>query len=171
MSQGTAEAKGLEFKLDYDTSLPQTLLGDKMRIRQVVTNLLSNAIKYTPYGSVCFQVTGQFRGEERYVLRLSVSDTGIGIRPEDQERLFQRFTRLDYEKNRAITGSGLGLSIVDHLLHLMQGSIQVESVYGVGSTFTVEIPQGISDSRPAGPIAKEPEKYEEEKDKIKKIRN
>ena len=156
LSQGTAEAKGLEFKLDYDTSLPQTLLGDKMRIRQVVTNLLSNAIKYTPYGSVCFQVTGQFRGEERYVLRLSVSDTGIGIRPEDQERLFQRFTRLDYEKNRAITGSGLGLSIVDHLLHLMQGSIQVESVYGVGSTFTVEIPQGIGNREPIGqPLERE----------------
>ena len=149
-----AQEKGLEFTIDADESLPDTLRGDKVRIRQVLTNILNNAVKYTEHGSVRLTVRGERQGDRRLLLTAVVEDTGIGIRPEDEEKLFTRFERLDMQRNSTVEGTGLGLPITKQLLDMMGGSISVRSTYGVGSVFTVVIPQGIADDAPMGDYKK-----------------
>ena len=137
---GQARKKGLEVKIGKPANLPKTLYGDDKRITQVIINLLSNAVKYTEEGCVTF--TGEcFEKEDGYVLCFYVSDTGIGIRKEELGNVFDAFQRLDLKKNQNIQGTGLGLSIVKSLVEKMNGEINVESIYGKGSTFSVRIPQ------------------------------
>ena len=114
-------------------------------------NLLSNAIKYTEKGSVIFSVKG-VHSEDGFRIFLSVKDTGIGIKKEDMEKLFSSFQRLELSKNRFIEGTGLGLNITKRLVDIMNGTIEVQSEYGRGSCFTVQIPQVIVDNAPMGNI-------------------
>ena len=145
-----ARAKGLEFRVNADPNLPSVLIGDDVRVTQVIGNLLTNAVKYTEKGSVtldirCSAVTG-----DEAVLSVSVSDTGIGIRKEDLDKLFESFTRLETERNRNIEGTGLGMAIVTRLLALMDSKLDVESTYGEGSVFSFELKQKIADASPVG---------------------
>ena len=144
-----AQAKNLQFKIHVDPYLPNGLHGDAGRLRQILINLLNNAIKYTPSGSVTLDISGQ-RSENTLYLRAAITDTGIGIREEDKDRLFLVFERLDIERNRKIEGTGLGLAITQRLLNMMNGSINVDSTYGKGSTFTIELPQKVQTFDPVG---------------------
>ena len=132
-----AQDKGLTFEAHIDENLPKALYGDDMRVAQVVTNLLTNAVKYTKEGRVDFYVNGYRKDEDTMSLSFRVKDTGIGIKPEDQTRLFESFTRLEEERNRSIEGTGLGMAIVTRLLDMMGSKLEMESEYGKGSTFTV----------------------------------
>ncbi len=147
-----AKAKGLKFELIADNDLPTTLFGDDVRIRQVTMNLLTNAVKYTEEGSVTLRVSGRKTDDRHYVLCVSVKDTGIGIREEDREKLFESFARLDVTRNRNIEGTGLGMSIVTRLLDMMGSSIKVESEYGKGSEFSFELTQELVDAEPIGDL-------------------
>ncbi|MBO4904968.1 MAG: response regulator [Lachnospiraceae bacterium] len=141
-----AKNKGIAFKVGKPRNLPKMLYGDEKRITQIVVNLLTYAVKYTREGTVTF--TGEcFEQEKKYVLCFYVSDTGIGIKQEDIDGIFDAFHRLDLRKNQSIQGTGLGLSIVKSLVEKMGGQIHVESVYGKGSTFSVRIPQDPMDER------------------------
>ena len=145
-----AEQKNLEFRTEIDRKLPKTLYGDDVRIRQIITNILTNAVKYTPKGSVTLRMLIADRNGDRITLRTEVQDTGIGIRPEDRDALFESFRRLDSEKNRAIEGTGLGISIVQKLLVMMGSELQLDSVYGEGSRFWFDIVQEVVDDEPIG---------------------
>ncbi|MBO5209753.1 MAG: response regulator [Lachnospiraceae bacterium] len=139
--------KGIEFLVDCDPNIPDKLYGDEIRIRQIMVNLLTNAIKFTREGGVLFQIHAR---EERYGINLiiKVTDSGIGIKKENQEKVFSSFSQVDTKKNRAIEGTGLGLPISKKLTQMMGGFIHVESEYGVGTEFTVVIPQKIIDPTP-----------------------
>ncbi len=145
-----ANAKALDFIIDVDESLPSALFGDDVRLGQVIVNLLTNAVKYTEKGSVTLSIqNGGIEGDD-ITISVSVSDTGIGIREEDRERLFESFERLDEKRNRNIEGTGLGMSIVTKLLAMMDSELKVESVYGEGSVFSFDLKQGIEDPKPLG---------------------
>ncbi len=148
-----AQEKGLALEFSLDETMPKTLYGDDVRIKQIVTNLLTNAVKYTPRGSVELCAAYERKGEEQLNLILSVKDTGMGIKKEDIGKLFESFQRLDEEKNRNIEGTGLGMNITMSLLKLMDGDMKVESEYGKGSAFTVTIPQRIVCGEPTGSFA------------------
>ncbi len=150
MIQVRLKEKKLEFLLDIDEKLPSVLLGDMKRISQVVLNILTNAAKYTKEGSVTLSVHMDVVAEEEGFLKISVSDTGIGIRKEELEHIYDSFRRVDARKNRKVEGSGLGLSITKQLVDLMDGEITVDSIYTKGSVFTVSIPQKIVDRTPIG---------------------
>jgi len=128
--------KKLELRYLPAEDLPLMVHGDENRIRQILTNLLSNAIKYTPQGRVTFSA----RLEEVQYLRFDIEDTGIGIREEDQQKLFRPFEQLDTRKNRNVVGTGLGLAISYNLCRIMGGDLWMESEYGKGSRFSVRIP-------------------------------
>ena len=145
-----AEKKGLSLEFDVDPNLPTSLFGDDVRIKQVISNILTNAVKYTHEGSVKMTVTGSYKNEEEYILHISVKDTGIGIREEDMDKLFQSFQRLDVEKNRNIEGTGLGISIIHGLLTRMGSELKVTSIYGEGSEFSFDLDQKIIDKTPVG---------------------
>ncbi len=145
-----AQAKNLELKIDIDPTLPETLYGDDVRVRQIITNLLTNAVKYTQEGSVTLKIRGIEREKDDILLGVEVRDTGMGIREEDMERLFGMFQRLDEEKNRNIEGTGLGIPIVQNLLHMMGSDLKVESVYGKGSVFSFELKQGVVSEKEIG---------------------
>jgi signal transduction histidine kinase/ActR/RegA family two-component response regulator len=140
--------KGLVFKITINDEMPPCVWGDEKRVNQVITNILSNAMKYTPEGSVELIISRQNNGETKSLLSFdetslwsfTVKDTGIGIRPEERDRLFRPFEQLDKIKNKKVTGTGLGLVITKNLCELMGGNITVESIYGKGSNFTVTLP-------------------------------
>ena len=138
-----AEKKNLAFVIAVDENIPENLKGDDVRVTQIIVNLLNNAVKYTPKGSVFLTVNGE-KAENEVVLKISVKDTGIGIKEEDLSSLLKDFQRLDLSKNRNIEGTGLGLAITYRLAELMNGKIEVNSVYGEGSEFIVTIPQEYS---------------------------
>lgn len=146
-----ADSKKLRLNVNIEETLPTKLKGDEIRIRQILNNLLSNAIKYTKEGYITFTVKGVY-SQEDFMLYLSVEDTGIGIKPEDMERLFSSFQRLEEQKNRYIEGTGLGLNITKRLTEMMGGSIEVTSEYGKGSCFVVKIPQQVMDANPLGKL-------------------
>ena len=148
-----ARKKGLALKVDLDPQLPTQMIGDDVRVSQVIMNLLTNAVKYTEEGSVSFRVHGGRRANGEIALLVSVEDTGIGIQQEDLPKLFSSFERLDEVRNHNIEGTGLGMSIVTRLLGMMGSSLKVESVYGQGSAFSFEITQGIADETPIGDYA------------------
>ena len=145
-----AKDKGLDFIVIVDPNLPARLMGDDVRMSQVIMNLLTNAVKYTETGSVRFTIREDRREGDDIWLYVAVEDTGIGIREEDMPRLFASFERLDEVKNHSIEGTGLGMSIVTRLLKLMDSEICVESEYGKGSTFHFVIRQRVMDSTPIG---------------------
>ena len=146
------EEKKLEFILDIDQNLPSVLYGDEKRIKQIVLNILSNAVKYTKTGSVTLAARSEHVEPDKISLQISVTDTGIGIRKEDLEYLFDYFRRVDEKNNVRIEGSGLGLSITKQLVDLMGGEITVDSIYTKGSVFTVIFEQKIIDKKPMGNI-------------------
>ncbi len=143
-----AGQKGLAFVMKTDEHIPSQLYGDKIRIRGVLINVLNNAVKYTKQGSVTFEIRVLSLDSDNVKLAFIISDTGVGIRPEDKDNLFKSFERLDPKLHYGIEGSGLGLSIAKGYIDLMGGSIEIESEYGVGSIFTVTIDQKIIDSTP-----------------------
>lgn len=152
MMQVRMQAKNLEFRVDIDEKLPSVLLGDRKRISQVLLNLLTNAAKYTDAGSVTLLAHGESVNENCVRLKVSVSDTGIGIRKEDLQHLYDSFVRADWQKNLRVEGSGLGLSITKQLVDLMGGEISVDSIYRKGSVFSVILTQKIVDSAPIGNV-------------------
>ncbi len=147
MTMPKAREKGLAYKLTVDPGAPSRLRGDEIRIRQIMLNLINNAIKYTEEGGVRIGVSYD---RAAGMLCVSVEDTGIGIRGEDMERLYESFQRLDETKNRNIEGTGLGLNITKKLVEMMNGAIHVESEYGKGSSFTAGMAQQIVDGSPVG---------------------
>ncbi|MBR5088589.1 MAG: response regulator [Ruminiclostridium sp.] len=154
MMRPRAEKKGLGFVVNSDSNIPRGLYGDNIRIKQCILNLLTNAVKYTESGSV----TASFGYEntlDGYVnLIVSVKDTGIGIKPEDIEKMFSPFERVDQVRNRNIEGTGLGISIVKQLLALMGTKLEVSSVYGKGSEFSFTVRQEVRDGTPMGDYEK-----------------
>lgn len=144
--------KGLAFELDVDSELPGRLYGDEIRITQIILNILTNAVKYTEKGKVTLSVKGKRQENNELALTVSIRDTGIGIKKEDLATLFDEFTRLDVRRNRNIEGTGLGMSIVVHLLRQMGSELVVESEYGVGSVFSFTIVQKIIKDVPMGDI-------------------
>lgn len=151
MAAGRAKAKELELLVECADNVPMKLCGDETHIRQIIMNLLTNAVKYTEKGTVKLIVSGRFT-DGGFVLKVDVSDTGIGIAEENLPQLFTQFQRFDLQRNRNIEGTGLGLSIVKRLCDLMSGTITARSVLGSGSTFTVELPQRVVDSTPCGGV-------------------
>ncbi len=149
-----ASAKGLTFHPVIDDRLPCELWGDEIRIKQIMTNLLTNAVKYTETGSITLSVRAEWIDYAQIILQINISDTGIGIKPEHLDKLFESFARLDEKKNKHIEGTGLGLAITQDLVNLMNGKIHVTSKYGKGSTFTVEIPQKVVSAKSIGNIEK-----------------
>ena len=137
------DERKLAFKTDIAGNIPAVLYGDSLRLTQVATNLLSNAFKYTREGSVTFRARFEKISEEKGNLIFSVEDTGIGIRKDEIDRVFELFVRLDERLNRSVEGTGLGMNITKQLVDLMGGEIKVYSDYGKGSVFTVIVPQFI----------------------------
>ena len=146
--QPQAEKKGLNFQMITDEHLPTAIYGDKTRIRSILVNILNNAIKYTPSGSVVFTAKVLTQTPTHVTLQYSVTDTGMGIKTEDLNHLFDSFERMDKSINHEIEGSGLGLNIAHKYVKLMGGEIKVDSVYQKGSTFTITIEQELVDPTP-----------------------
>ncbi len=144
--------KGLFLKLDIDKKTPGTLHGDEIRIKQIITNILTNAAKYTEKGSVTFRVAYRKIEDDSdaVLLMISVKDTGIGIKPEDIQKLFSRFERIEEKRNRSIEGTGLGMNITEMLLEMMGSRLEVESTYGEGSQFSFSIRQEVVSWEPVG---------------------
>ena len=140
------ETRQLDLVFDIDENLPTELYGDDVRIKQVITNLLTNAVKYTESGTITF--TAKRESEDTFLF--SVKDTGIGIKPEDMNVLFDSFARMDEKKNHYVEGSGLGLSITAALLKLLHSELKVKSEYGQGSEFYFTIRQKVVDNTPIG---------------------
>ena len=141
MMSSRAQDKGLTFNVNIDPNTPCNLIGDDMRIKQILVNLLSNAVKYTDKGTVTFSVGFERISDDEIQLIAFVKDTGRGIKPESLPVLFDSFKRLDEMKNVGIEGTGLGLSITKQFVELMKGEVSVTSTYGEGSEFIVKIPQ------------------------------
>ena len=150
MVKSRAEKKKLTFIPEIDENIPSMLYGDDVRLRQIITNILTNAVKYTHTGSVKLVMKVNFIENDILRLEVSVSDTGIGIKEEDMDLLFNSFQRLDQEKNRSIEGTGLGITIVQKLLAMMNSKLNVSSVYGKGSTFSFIVEQKIVSHEPMG---------------------
>lgn len=155
-----AAEKGLALTFAVPEDTPSELLGDEVRVRQILLNILTNAIKYTIKGSVTMTVAYERVGADELKLTFAVTDTGIGIKQENIGRLFGAFDRIDEEQVHAIEGTGLGLSIVNKLINLMNGSVTVESVYGQGSTFTVCLQQKIVGEGTVGSLQEQSGKQE-----------
>ena len=145
-----ARKKNLEFTIINDPDLPSYLVGDEVRVRQIVMNLLTNAVKYTKDGSVKLNMYYSKIDEGNINLVIEVTDSGIGIAEENIDKLFNSFQRIDEKRNRSIEGTGLGLPITKKFIELMGGSITVQSKLHVGSTFTAIIPQRVASKEPMG---------------------
>ena len=146
------ERKNLELYLDIDPNLPAVLLGDEKRLKQIFLNLLDNAVKYTQEGSITFGVQAEEQEPGKIYLKVTVADTGIGIRNEDLEHIYDCFARADEKRNRRIMGTGLGLSITRELVTLMGGEINVDSIYTKGTIFTIILEQEVVENTPIGDI-------------------
>jgi signal transduction histidine kinase len=142
-----ASAKGIELIIDFN-SVPVRLRGDPGRLRQIIMNLVANAIKFTHEGHVMLSVTGSKSEAGAPLLLLRVSDTGIGIPADRLDRLFKTFSQIDSSTTRHYGGTGLGLSIVKRLVELMGGTVEVQTVHGQGSTFTVTVPMDVLSDQP-----------------------
>lgn len=159
MTKLRALGKNIGYNVYVDPNLPETLYGDELRIRQVLLNLINNAIKYTKEGEVNVNVTfskvNRIRKDNspHVELKISVKDTGIGIKEEDKINLFQSFKRLDETNNRNIEGTGLGLILSKQLVELMDGELEVESTYGKGSEFIVKIVQKVVSEKGIGDLS------------------
>ncbi len=159
--QEKVSEKNLSLELDMSPELPTMLRGDVARLRQVFTNLLSNAVKYTEKGTIRWSIRGEYDDEkEEIILHCSVVDSGIGMKKEDLETLFERFSRMDERRNYNVQGTGLGLAITKHLLDLMGSKLEVESVYGEGSCFFFSLRQEVIKRKPIGELEKWIEHYD-----------
>ncbi|MDR2007129.1 MAG: response regulator, partial [Acidaminococcales bacterium] len=144
----------LDFIVDDDPGMPHEMIGDMTRVKQIAINLLTNAVKFTREGNIIFSIGAEPTSmPDRYKLKISVRDTGIGIRKEDIPVLFENFSQLDTRKNRGIEGTGLGLAISKNLVELMNGEIQVASVYGEGSCFSFYVLQQVENKSPSFMLA------------------
>ena len=145
IAKSMTEEKGLLLELNIDNNLPNYLKGDEIRIKQAVTNLITNAVKYTKEGSVTIGLGfAKIPGDEKSALfNFSIKDTGIGIKQEEINKIFEAFERLDKKKNQGSTGTGLGITITQKLLNLMGSTLEVESEYGVGSSFSFTLKQEV----------------------------
>lgn len=153
-----ADKKGLQFLVYADPTIPDKLLGDEGRVRQMLINLLNNAVKFTEQGWISLKISWERVYQDQALIRMDVTDSGIGIRQEDIGKLFTRFNQVDTKRNRSIEGTGLGLAVSRRIANSMNGDIFIESEYGTGSTFTVTFEQRVlSDSSAASCVA--PEKY------------
>lgn len=147
--------KDIEFTVDIAPDLPQSLYGDRVRIHQIVLNLLTNAVKFTNMGEVHLEIRYERNDTNDVALmKVKVSDTGIGIKSDDMHKLFTSFQQVDSKRNRNVEGTGLGLAISRQLLTLMGGEITVESEYEKGTTFSFYVPQKIIDATPTVPNIK-----------------
>ena len=146
------ERKNLELYVNIDPLLPSVLLGDEKRLKQIFLNLLDNAVKYTQEGSITFGVQAEEYENRKIYLKVTVADTGIGIRNEDLEHIYDCFARADEKRNRRIMGTGLGLSITKELVTLMGGEINVDSIYTKGTIFTIILEQEVADETSIGKI-------------------
>ena len=138
-----AKEKKLDFHIDVSPEIPAELIGDEVRVKQILINVINNAIKYTKEGTVSLTVQSEMKEDKVCNMIYTVTDTGIGIKPEDIPYLFSAFKRVDEKVTKHIEGTGLGLSIVKQLVDLMGGKVTVNSVYTKGSTFIIEIPQRV----------------------------
>ncbi len=136
------ESKGLAFNVNISERVPEHLIGDEIRVKQIFLNLLNNAVKFTDKGYITLDVDFEFTNEKKGDLKVSVIDTGCGIKKENLDLLFNSFSRIDTKKNRSIEGTGLGLSICKKFTEMMNGNIGVKSEFGVGSNFYFSIEQG-----------------------------
>ncbi|MCR4788288.1 MAG: response regulator [Lachnospiraceae bacterium] len=145
MIQTRVDEKGLVLNLEFDRETPKFLKGDEVRIKQIITNILTNAVKYTEKGNILFKLSYEKIDDDpdSIMLNVSVKDTGVGIKPEDMEKLFSEFERIDTKRNRKIEGTGLGMTITKRMLEMMGSSLKVESVYGVGSRFGFSLRQQV----------------------------
>jgi signal transduction histidine kinase/DNA-binding response OmpR family regulator/HPt (histidine-containing phosphotransfer) domain-containing protein len=148
MLRERADEKHLALNINIQDEVPDGLFSDEFRIRQILINLINNAIKYTDTGSVTLTLGGKYTGNDAYLLAINVRDTGRGIKEDEQKHLFEAFSRADMKKNRNIEGTGLGLAIVGNIVDSMGGRITVESIYGEGSEFKVQLPVGVKDKTP-----------------------
>jgi signal transduction histidine kinase/FixJ family two-component response regulator len=163
MMDGAASKRGILLKCEYDMSIPCRYHGDEGRVRQILINLLNNGLKFTKEGYVKLSVSGA-AGEDAdtELLHIEVRDTGCGIKKEDLAKIFENFSQVDAKRNRSVEGTGLGLSITRHLVELMNGTIRVESVYGEGTVFILDIPQKIVDHRSLTEMPRETVRKEDE---------
>lgn len=138
--------KPIRMIYEIDEKLPAVLYGDSVRVRQIIINIVNNAIKFTDSGYVKIKVDSMPADTKTTNLNISVQDTGQGIREEDKDKLFESFTRINSQKNHATEGTGLGLTITKQLVELMGGSISVDSTYGEGTTFAINLPQTVIDA-------------------------
>ena len=160
-SSGRAKVKGLEFEWIVNPSLPEKMIGDEVKLIQIISNLLSNGIKYTEKGKVTLSVDGEIvplTGESaennrgKVILKVNVKDTGKGIKKENQKYLFDAFKRLDLEDNKYIEGTGLGLNITSKFLELMGSELKVESDLGEGADFYFVLEQGVASETSVGEL-------------------
>ncbi|MBR5407052.1 MAG: response regulator [Lachnospiraceae bacterium] len=166
MTRNKADEKGLRYKINVSEDIPSVLMGDEIRIRQIMLNLINNAIKYTDEGSVSIDVSFD---KDNSKLKVIVTDTGIGIKDEDLGKLFDSFQRLEEDRNRNIEGTGLGLNITMRLVKMMGGNIRVSSVYGAGTKFTAEMLQEVVDDTPVGDFAANLSKMQDAAEEFKPL--
>lgn len=147
--------KKLDLKLDIADDIPYKLSGDEIHIRQIIGNLLSNAVKYTEKGTVTLHLGWKEVSEDEIELEIAVTDTGVGIKEKDMPKLFGVFQRMDSTVRSTNERTGLGLAITNRLVEMMDGKLQVESVYGKGSTFSFKVIQKVVDRAPLGDFEKQ----------------
>ncbi len=149
--------KDVELSLDISPELPRLLFGDNIRVRQILINLANNAVKFTKHGHIKITVDFEWRSTLDILMKISVQDTGIGIKPEELAHIFESFQQADSKRNREIEGTGLGLSISRSLVKMMGGELFCESEYEKGSTFSFTLPQAVVDKKPSMQV-REPQK-------------
>lgn len=149
----------IDFIVNVDENIPKKMLGDQIRIRQILNNILGNAVKFTKRGSITLDISWE-RNDNRALIVIKVADTGIGIRKEDLEKIFLSFQQVDTRKNHSVEGTGLGLAITRDILKMMGGDITIESTYGKGSIFRMYFEQDILDDSPMGSLDYETEDAE-----------
>ena len=149
------ENKNIKFFLNVDGDMPTKLIGDSTKVFQIVLNLLTNAVKYTEVGKITMTITKKYINDRTIKMTVKVADTGFGIKDEDKDKVFQKFSRLDAAKTNEIEGTGLGLVLTKRYAELMGGDIWFESKYGAGSTFYFEVTQKIVDKTPIGVLTNE----------------
>ncbi len=163
-----AEKKNLKVNLSVSPDIPSVIVGDVVRVKQIILNIISNSVKYTEHGSVTFTADWHSK-EDTQGIRITVSDTGIGMKDEEIDKLFDKFARLDTKRNAKTEGTGLGMSIVKYLVSAMDGTLDVSSKYGVGTEITVFIPQKVVDATAMGDFISESRTVHSEKKEYKPL--
>ncbi len=135
--------KPVQFFVNIDSSLPKYVIGDMIRVKQILLNIIGNAIKFTKSGTICVDISAEL-AEDVLTLTISIADTGCGIQKQDLSKLFMNFSQVNTHKNHTLEGTGLGLVITKHLCEMMGGGIEIKSEYGIGSTFTLTIKQKVA---------------------------